>query len=110
MALVATKDSNLIYSAYDITFSAQINTQHQNHSFYSEPLPLSASAVYTSFDTSWEDQPSPFGWREKKEVFCSNKAVHKIFGVACEVINEERRHTASTLISVFLPLGVFSPL
>lgn len=55
MALVATKDSNPIYSAHGITFSAQTNPQNQNHSFYSEPVLLPASAVDTDFDTSWEE-------------------------------------------------------
>lgn len=38
MALVTTKDSNPNYSAYDIRFSAQTNTQYQNHSFYRKPM------------------------------------------------------------------------
>lgn len=52
MALVATEDSNPIYSAYGITFSAQTNPQYLNHSFYSGPMLVPASAVYKDLDTS----------------------------------------------------------
>lgn len=61
---VATKDSNPIYSAYGITFSAQTNPQYQNHSFYSEPMLLPTSDVYKDLDTSWEEKPCSLDfWR-----------------------------------------------
>lgn len=56
MVLVAAKDSNPIYCAYDITFSSQTNLPYQNHSFHSKPAPLQASAVYKDLDTSCEER------------------------------------------------------
>lgn len=84
MALVATKDSNPIYSAYDITFSAQTNTPYQNHSFYCEPVLVVAAAVHKDPDTSCEDKPwslssrRPAVWKQGRAVQ-SNKAALEIF-------------------------------
>lgn len=52
MDLVATEDSNPIYSAYGITFSAQTTPQYQDPNFYSELMLVPASAVHKDLDTS----------------------------------------------------------
>lgn len=91
MALVATEDSNPVYSACGITFSAQTNPQYQNHNFYSEPTPAPASAVHKDLDTSWEERPCsaafwrPAVWKQGGAVQ-SHKAVLEIFGVVCEEV------------------------
>lgn len=50
--LVATEDSNSIYSAYGFTFSAETTPRDRNRSFYSEMMLVPASAVHKDLDTS----------------------------------------------------------
>lgn len=100
MDLVATEDSNPIYSAYGITFSAQTTPQYQDHNFYSELMHVPASAVHKDLDTSWEEKPCSVAFgglqcEKQGRAVQSNKAVLVIFGVVCEVINKEGLHNTS---------------
>lgn len=66
----------------------------ENHSFYSKPALVPASAVYKDFDTSWEEKPRsvasrrPAVWKQGGAVL-SYKAVLEIFAMVCEEVRHK---------------------